>query len=139
MIGSKNRIWRALYSTALAVTVAGLYLYLTLTAWDSFIFDAARYDPTLREVRELVQGGLVFTGGMLFAIVAALTAPPHRPFQLLVCGAAVFWWLYPYGFIEGSFLPILPLTGALVALSGAYLGSFFEVRSPSRNPHNRGQ
>jgi hypothetical protein len=139
MIGSNNRMWRALYSTALAAAVAGLYLYLTLTAWDSFIFNAALYDPTLREVRQLVQGGLVFTGGMLFAIVASLIAPPYRPFQLLICAVAVLWWLYPYSFIEGSFLPILPLTGALVALSGAYLGSFFDVRSPSRNPQNRGQ
>jgi hypothetical protein len=131
-------MWRALYSTALAVTVTGLYLNLTLTAWDRFTFDAARYDPTLREVRELVQGGLVFTGGMLFAIVAARTAPTHRPFQLLVCGAAMFWWLYPYGFIEGSFLPILPVTGTVIALCGAYLGSFLAIRLPRRNPQHRG-
>jgi hypothetical protein len=119
------------------VTVAGLYLYLTLIAWDSFIFDAARYDPTLRNLRVLGQGGLVLTGGILFAIVAALPAPTHRPWLLLVCGVVVFSWLYPYGFIEGSFLPILPLAGTVVALSGAYLGSFFEVRSPSRNPRGK--
>jgi hypothetical protein len=122
MLRSNNRIVKGSYSLALAVPVAALYLYVTLTAWDRFIFDAALYDANLRNVRQWVQAVLLFTGAMLFGIIAANIAPTQRILQLLVCGGAVFWWLYPYGFLEGTFLPILPFSGTMVSVGGAYLG-----------------
>jgi hypothetical protein len=106
--------WRgSLYSLVLATSLAALYLYATLTAWDRFMFAALLYgDSSLRLVIGAVQEVLLCSAGIVFGVVAAKMRPADRRLQLIVCGSIVFLWLVPYGRIEGVLLPIVPL-GAL--------------------------
>ena len=116
------RVWLSLLSLVVATSVAALYLYVTLTAWDRFIFSASLYDPNLRLVRGGVQEALLCSGGILFGIIAGRMSPGDKRLQLIVCGSIVFVWLIPYGRMEGVLLPIVPLGGALLAILGVSLG-----------------
>lgn len=117
------REWRrSLYSLILATSVAAVYLYATLTAWDRFMFTAPVYDPNLRLVMGVVQDVLFWSGGIVFGIIAGRMRPEDRRLQMIVCASIVFLWLVPYGRFEGVLLPIVPLAGTALALFGVYVG-----------------
>jgi hypothetical protein len=115
-----RRMFRMVYGLSLAVMAAALFLYVTLTAWSRFLFVPSEYSPDLRLI--LAMGRmLLLSGGSIFGIIATRISRASGQVQLLVCCISVSCWLFPYGFVEGSFLPIVPLAGAVIASSGAYL------------------
>jgi hypothetical protein len=115
-------IFRTVCGLAVAVIVAALFLYGALTAWDRFLYIPSLYSSNLRSVLSMGRIVLLMLGGLIFGIIGGRIAPISIKLQILVCCIAVGYWLLPYGFLEGTFLPIVPLAGILVAASGVYLG-----------------
>jgi hypothetical protein len=114
-------IFRIVYGLALAVSGAALFLYLTLTAWDRFLFTPSLYSGDLRSILGWGKILLLFSGSVVFGMIASRTGASGK-IQIIICCIAVSYWLFPYGFLEGTFLPIIPLMGVLIVSGGGYLG-----------------
>jgi hypothetical protein len=115
-------VLRIACSLAVGGIVAGLFLSLALTAWERFLFVPSQYSSDLRSILATGRVVLLLSGGVIFGMLAARIAPTSGTLQILVCCIAVGYWLFPYGFLEGVFLPSVPLAGTVIASSGAYLG-----------------
>jgi len=99
-----------------ATATSWLFLHFSIPAWNRLL-------PELPAITGIGQLVLFWCGGCAFGVIAARCARSDRLLQLVVAGGIVFWWLVvPYGFIEGTFFPLIPAFVAVTAVCGVWVG-----------------
>ena len=74
---------QTVYGLAVAVLVAALFLYGTLTAWDRFLRIPSLYSSDLRSILAMGRVVLLLSGGVIFGMISTRIASTPGAFRSL--------------------------------------------------------
>jgi hypothetical protein len=121
-IHSRNSVLLSVAALAAATGCAWAFLAISLPVVTNFI-------PELPYVTHVGQLIFIWIGAFTFGAVGTLCSPADVLIHRVVgCGLTFLWIVEPYGFIEGTFFPFIPLVVTAAVFTAIYVGQLAAAR-----------
>jgi len=101
------------------------FLHFSIPRWSNFWGG-----PELMGIRQFGQLALFVISGFIFGVIGHIISRNDKTAQLIAAAIVPLAWLMaPFGFIEGTLLPIIPVVASTAFFVGTYAGHHLRFRA----------